>query len=133
MARSVNTVTLLGNIGRDAETKFTQSGAAMTKFSVATSRRLKKGDEWVEETDWHNIVVWRQEKLANYLVKGKQVYLSGRLQTRSWDDPDTGKKRYATEVVADEIILCGGERSEGTAIPDTHYQSDAVPDEDVPF
>jgi single-strand DNA-binding protein len=112
-SRSVNKVILIGHLGRDAETKFTPSGAAATRFSVATSRRWKdqQSGEWKEETNWSNVVLWRSEKLAEYLQKGKQVYVEGRLQTRSYDDKD-GKKVYATEVVADEVILLGG-RGEG--------------------
>lgn len=112
-SRSVNKVILIGHLGKDAETKFTPSGVASTKFSVATNRRWKdqQTGEWKEETDWANIVLWRSENLANYLTKGKQVYVEGRLQTRSWDDKD-GKKQYMTEVVADEVILLGG-RGEG--------------------
>ena len=115
MARSVNKVILVGNLGRDAETKFTPSGASVSKFSVATTRKWKdqQSNEWKEETNWTNIVVWRQENLANYLTKGKQVYVEGRLQSRSYDDKD-GKKVYTTEVVADEVILLGG-RGEGDA------------------
>src|SRR5579872_329740 len=111
--RSVNKVILIGHLGKDAETKFTPSGVACTKFSIATNRRWKdqQTNEWKEETDWANVVLWRQENLANYLTKGKQVYVEGRLQTRSWDDKD-GKKQYMTEVVADEVILLGG-RGEG--------------------
>lgn len=109
MARSVNKVILVGNLGKDAETKFTPSGAARTTFSIATSRRWKdqQTGEWKEETDWHNIVLWRQENLGNYLTKGKQVYVEGRLQTRSYEDRD-GKKMYTTEVVADDVLLLGG-------------------------
>lgn len=107
--RSVNKVILVGNLGRDAETKFTPNGAAVTKFAVATTRSWKdqQTNEWKEETNWTNVVVWRQENLANYLLKGKQVYVEGRLQTRSYDDKD-GKKVYTTEVVADDVILLGG-------------------------
>lgn len=113
MPRSVNKVILIGNLGRDAETKFTPSGAAVTRFSVATTRSWKdqQTNEWKEETNWTNVTVWRQEKVANYLTKGKQVYVEGRIQTRSYDDKD-GKKVYTTEVVADEIMLLGG-RGEG--------------------
>ena len=112
-SRSVNKVILVGNLGRDAETKFTPSGAAVTRFSVATTRSWKdqQTNEWKDETNWTNVIVWRQENVANYLTKGKQVYVEGRIQTRSYEDKD-GKKVYATEVVADEIILLGG-RGEG--------------------
>ncbi len=108
-SRSVNKVILVGNLGKDAETKFTPSGVARTTFPVATSRRWKdqQTGEWREETEWHNIVVWRQENLATYLTKGKQVYVEGRLQTRTYDDKD-GNKRYFTEVVADDVVLLGG-------------------------
>ncbi len=113
-SRSINKVILVGHLGRDAETKFTPSGVAVTKFSVATNRRWKdqQTGEWKEETDWANIVLWRQENLANYLTKGKQVYVEGRLQTRSYDDKD-GKKQYMTEVVAEDVLLLGGRGGEG--------------------
>jgi single-strand DNA-binding protein len=112
-SRSVNKVILIGHLGRDAETKFTPAGVSVTSFSVATNRRWKdqQSGEWKEETDWSNVVLWRQENLANYLTKGKQVYVEGRLQTRSYDDKD-GKKVYRTEVVAEDVILLGG-RGEG--------------------
>jgi single-strand DNA-binding protein len=113
MARSVNKVILIGNLGKDAETKFTAGGSAVTRFSIATTRSWKdqQTNEWKDETNWTNVIVWRQENLSNYLTKGKQVYIEGRLQTRSYDDKD-GKKVYATEVVAEEVILLGG-RGEG--------------------
>jgi len=113
-SRSVNKVILVGHLGRDAETKFTPGGTAVTKFSVATSRRWKdkQSGEWKEETDWTNITLWQAENLANYLTKGKQVYVEGRIHTRSYDDKD-GKKVYATEVVADEVILLGGQGGGG--------------------
>lgn len=116
-SRSVNKVILIGHLGRDAETKYTPSGVPMCRFSVATNRRWKdqQTGEWKEETDWSNVVLWRQEALSNYLTKGKQVYVEGRLQTRSYDDKD-GKKVYSTEVVADEVILLGG-RAEGGGGP----------------
>jgi single-strand DNA-binding protein len=114
-SRSVNKVILIGHLGRDAETKFTPSGAAATRFSVATSRRWKdqQTGDFKEETNWTNVVLWRAENLANYLLKGKQVYVEGRLQTRSYDDKD-GKKVYTTEVIAEEVLLLGG-RGEGEA------------------
>jgi single-strand DNA-binding protein len=113
-SRSVNKCILVGHLGRDAETKFTPGGAAVTRFSVATNRRWKdqQSGEWKEETNWTNVVLWRAENLANYLTKGKQLYVEGRIQTRSYDDKD-GKKVYATEVVADEVILLGGQGGGG--------------------
>ena len=110
MTRTVNKAIVLGHLGRDAETNFTPSGVAVTKFSVATSRRWKdsQSNEWKEETDWHNIVLWRSENLANYLTKGKHAHVEGRLQTRSYEDRD-GVKRCITEIVADGVILLGGQ------------------------
>jgi single-strand DNA-binding protein len=105
MTRNINRVTLLGNLGRDAESHTTASGATATKFSVATKRSWKdpEDEDWKEETNWTNIVAWRQEKLALHLTKGKQVYVEGRLQTRDYEKD--GRKVYMTEVVADQIIL----------------------------
>lgn len=106
--RSVNKVILLGNLGKDAETKFTPSGTAVSKFSVATNRRWKdqQTGEWKEETEWNRCVLWRSESRSNYLLKGTNVYIEGHLQTHSWDDKD-GQKRYMTEVVVDDLILLG--------------------------
>ncbi|MBI2679458.1 MAG: single-stranded DNA-binding protein [Candidatus Solibacter usitatus] len=152
-SRSVNKVTLIGHLGRDAETKFTPAGVAVTKFSIATSRRWKdqQSGEWKEETDWHNVVLWRAENLANYLLKGKQVYVEGRLQTRNYEDKD-GKKVYITEVVAEDVLLLGGRGGEAgsgegapvsmprsaprqqaaAASPDAGMDQ-GVSDDDVPF
>jgi single-strand DNA-binding protein len=108
-SRSVNKVILIGRLGRDAEMAYTASQVAIVKFSVATSRRWKDqatGD-WKEETNWSNVVFWRGENVAPYLLKGTQVYIEGRLNTRSYEDKD-GKKVWATDVVADEVILLGG-------------------------
>jgi single-strand DNA-binding protein len=123
-SRSVNKVMLLGNLGRDAETRFTTGGAARTTFSIATSRRWKdqQTSEWKEETDWHNVVLWRQENLATYLTKGKQVYVEGRIQTRSYEDKD-GKKVYTTEVVAEDVILLGGRGTEAGGAEESHSQA----------
>ena len=113
-SRSVNKVILVGRLGKDAETKFTPGGVAVSRFSVATSRRWKdqQSGEWKEETDWSDVTLWRQEGIAPYLTKGKQLYVEGRLQTRSYEDKD-GKKVYRTEVVADEVILLGGQGEGG--------------------
>ena len=110
-SRSVNKVILLGHLGKDAETKFTPSGTAVSNFTLATSRRWKdqQTGEWKEETEWHRIVLWRSENVSNYLLKGKQVYIEGRMQTRSYEDKE-GQKRYVTEVVCDELILLGSGR-----------------------
>src|SRR3978361_663795 len=126
-SRSVNKVILIGHLGRDAETKFTPGGAAVTRFSVATSRRWKDKDsgEWKEETDWSNVTLWRSENLANYLTKGKQVCVEGRLPTRSYEDKD-GKKVYATDVVADDVILLGGQSEGGGGRGGDEYSQQPV-------
>jgi single-strand DNA-binding protein len=153
-SRSVNKVTLIGHLGRDAETAYTSTQTAVTKFSVATNRRWKdqQTGEWKEETNWTNVVLWRGENVAPYLTKGKQIYVEGRLQTRSYDDKD-GKKVWTTEVVAEDVILLGG-RGEGGP-PDEGFSqepmrsaprarpaaapaaaqpmSEGVSDDDVPF
>lgn len=117
-SRSVNKVILLGHLGKDAETRFTSGGSSVTNFTIATSRRWKdqQTQEWKEETDWHNVVMWRADNVANYLTKGRQVYVEGRLRTRSYEDKD-GNKRYVTEVMADDLILVGG-RGEGGGGPE---------------
>jgi single-strand DNA-binding protein len=116
LARSVNKVVLLGRIGRDAELKFTPAGAALAKFSIATDRRVKDNQtgEWRDETDWHNVCAWQSENVANHLLKGKQIYLEGRLSTRMYEKD--GEKRYVTEVVCggSDIILLGGDKPAGS-------------------
>jgi single-strand DNA-binding protein len=122
-SRSVNKVILIGHLGRDAETAYTASQTSVTKFSVATNRRWKdqQTGEWKEETNWTNVVLWRGENVAPYLTKGKQVYVEGRIQTRSYDDKE-GKKVWTTEVVADDVILLGG-RGEGGPPDDGPHES----------
>ena len=153
-SRSINKVILIGHLGRDAETAYTASQTAVTKFSVATNRRWKDqqtgGMEGKRPTG-PNVVLWRGENVAPYLTKGKQIYVEGRLQTRSYDDKD-GKKVWTTEVVAEDVILLGG-RGEGGPAPDDYSQeapmrsaprprptavpsappADGVSDDDVPF
>ena len=126
-SRSVNKVILVGHLGKDAETKFTPAGVAVTKFMIATGRRWKdqQSGEWKEETDWHNVVLWRAENLANYLLKGKQVYVEGRLQTRNYEDKD-GKKQYFTEVVAEDVILLGGRTGEAATAVSGEYAQGPV-------
>ena len=116
MAKSVNKVILVGNLGKDPEVKYTPQGTAVAKITVATSSSYKDktSGEWQETTEWHNVVLWQRlaEIAGEYLKKGNKVYIEGRLQTRSWDDKQSGQKKYMTEVVANEMVLLGG-RSEG--------------------
>jgi single-strand DNA-binding protein len=119
-SKSVNKVILLGNLGRDAETKFFTGGTSVTKFSIATSfnRKDPQSGEWKEETNWSNVTLWKGENITQYLLKGTRVYLEGRLQTRSYEDKD-GKKVYATEVVVDarDVVLLGSGQGRGMDAP----------------
>jgi single-strand DNA-binding protein len=127
-SRSVNKVILIGHLGRDAEMAYTASQIAIVKFSVATSMRWKdkQTGDWKEETNWSNVVFWRGENVAPYLLKGTQVYVEGRLNTRSYDDKD-GKKVWTTEVVAEEVILLGGRgASAPSGAPDEYSQQEPM-------
>jgi len=106
---SVNKVILVGNLGRDAELRYTPGGAAVATLSLATTEVWNdKTGQRQERTEWHRIILWgkQAESLQEYLKKGKQIYVEGRLQTRQWDDKD-GNKRYTTEVKADRLTLLG--------------------------
>jgi single-strand DNA-binding protein len=106
----VNKVILVGNLGRDPEVRSTPSGQPVATFTLATSRRWRdKNGQKQEQTEWHTVVCWgKQAEIAGqYLTKGKQVYVEGRLQTRSWDDRNSGEKRYKTEVVCDTFQMLG--------------------------
>lgn len=102
----MNRCIIIGHLGRDAETKFTQNGKAVSNFSVATSRKFKKGDAWEKETEWHNCVVWDKEKLAGYLLKGQQVAIEGRLKTDSYEKD--GVKMYRTQIIVENLEFVGG-------------------------
>ncbi|MDD5307147.1 MAG: single-stranded DNA-binding protein [Deltaproteobacteria bacterium] len=110
MAEGVNRVILVGNLGKDPEVRFTQGGTAQCKFSMATTESYNNNvGERQERTEWHNIVVWgkQAETVGKFLAKGRQVYVEGRIQTRSYDDKE-GKKRYITEINANRVIFLGG-------------------------
>jgi single-strand DNA-binding protein len=107
---SVNKVILVGNLGRDAELRYTPGGAAVATLNMATTEVWNdKQGQRQEKTEWHRVVLWGKsaESLTEYLTKGKQIYVEGRLQTRQWDDKD-GNKRYTTEIRGDRIVLLGG-------------------------
>jgi single-strand DNA-binding protein len=155
MARGINKVILIGNLGRDPQTRYTQGGAAVTNFSVATSESWKdrQTGEQQERTEWHNVVCFARlgEIAGEYLRKGSKVYIEGRLQTRKWQDKD-GNDRYTTEVVANDMQMLdsrggggdpdmaprgGGERRQ--ARPEPSYDASATSDfaddidDDIPF
>src|SRR5689334_19963423 len=107
---SVNKVILVGNLGRDAELRYTPGGAAVATLNMATTEVWNdKSGQRQEKTEWHRVVLWGKtaESLNEYLTKGKQIYVEGRLQTRQWDDKD-GNKRYTTEIRGDRVVLLGG-------------------------
>jgi single-strand DNA-binding protein len=111
---SLNKVTLIGHLGRDAETKFLSSGTSVTSFSLATSYKPKNGDE---KTEWHNIEAFGKDKIGEYLTKGKLVGIEGRIQTDSWEDRETGEKRYKTKIVADNILLLSSSKKDSDEVP----------------
>ena len=116
MTRGLNKVMIIGNLGRDPEMRYTPAGRPVTSFSVAVTRTWNPPDgERREETEWFNVVAWSNlaEICKQYLSKGQQVYIEGRLQTRRWDDQE-GKKHVSTEVVANEMVMLG-ERPARTA------------------
>lgn len=141
MAKSVNRVTLIGNLGKDPELKYTPNNVPVATFTIATNERYKDKDgNWQDRTEWHNVVAWkRKAEIANeYLHKGSQVYLEGRLQTRSWDDKQTGEKKYRTEIVISDLVLlgCNGQHNEEQPARSSnpgHTESDQITDEDIPF
>jgi single-strand DNA-binding protein len=137
---SVNKVILLGNLGKDAELRYTPGGAAVATIRLATTDRYKdKEGQWQDQTEWHSVVIWGKtaESLAEYLRKGKQIYVEGRLQTREWTDKE-GKKRYTTEVRSDRIVLLGGrgqaaEKDEPQAGAEPSRDAVELTDDDIPF
>jgi len=149
---SVNKVILVGNLGRDAELRYTPGGAAVATINMATTEVWNdKSGQRQEKTEWHRVVLWGKsaESLTEYLTKGKQIYVEGRLQTRQWDDKD-GNKRYTTEIRGDRIVLLsgggrGGQMSRGGAGasgsddagggpgPGPNGPSEPLTDDDIPF
>jgi single-strand DNA-binding protein len=106
--KSVNKVILIGNLGKDPEVKFTSSGTPVAKFSLATNERYKdKSGEWQDRTEWHAIVAWQRlaEIVGEHATKGSKMYVEGKLQTTSWEDKQSGEKKYRTEIVAQELVL----------------------------
>lgn len=152
MPRSVNKAILLGNVGKDPEIKFLPSGSPVANFTLATSERFKdKSGEFQERTEWHNLVAYDRtaEIIRDYVKKGSKLYVEGRIQTRSYDDKNSGQKRYFTEVHVRDLVLLSG-RGEGEsggssrggsnsydqrqpAQADDLVQSTEITDDDIPF
>ncbi len=117
MGASLNKVILMGNLGKDPETRTLESGAVMCRFSIATTETYKnsKSGERTSHTEWHNITLWRglAEIADKYLHKGDKVLIEGRIRTRSWEDKESGQTRYTTEILADQMQMMGGNKKAG--------------------
>ena len=149
MSKTVNKVLLLGNVGKDPEIASTNGGTLVAKLSLATSERFKdKQGEWQDRTEWHTLVAYARgaEILRDYVRKGSKLYVEGRLSTRSWDDKESGKKVYRTEIVVGDISLLSDSGRSGKAASDQKAPRDAqqnepagefdglgITDDDVPF
>jgi len=160
MARSVNKVTLLGNVGKDPEIRSTPSGVMVANLTLATSDRQKDAQgNWQDKTEWHNLKAFNRtaEIVRDYVKKGSKLYIEGKITTNSWDDKESGQKRYKTEILVNELVLLSG-REEGAggqggntraasssssaasfdqrpqaAAHDDFAQSAEISDDDIPF
>ena len=156
MAKGVNKVFLLGNVGKDPEIRSTAGGMTVASFTLATADRKKEGANWVDSTEWHNIVCFQRtaEIVRDYVKKGSQILVEGKITNRSWDDKESGQKRYKTEILVNELTLLGGGagRSEGgsssgggysksntasygssTPVAQSDYADPGITDDDIPF
>ena len=134
MSKSVNKAIILGRIGKDPTVR-NAGNSTVAQFSVATESSYKdKSGEWQKNTDWHECVAWGKlaDVVQKYVSKGDQIYLEGRLQTRSWDDKETGQKRYKTEIIVSELCLLSGRKEEKQNSPATAPDED-IQDSDIPF
>jgi len=158
MAKSVNKVILLGNVGKDPEIRATPGGTMVANFSLATTDRVKdQGGNWSDRTEWHNLVAFQRtaEIIRDYVKKGSKLYIEGKIQTRSWDDKTSGEKKYRTEIIINDLSLLTG-RGEGegsssgggytrsgsttsfdqrssSAPAEDYGQSAEITDDDIPF
>jgi single-strand DNA-binding protein len=154
MAKGVNKVFLLGRLGKDPEMRATQGGMTIASFTLATSDRAKDAQgNWQDKTEWHNLVAFQRtaEIVRDYCKKGSQIFVEGKIQTRSWDDKESGQKKYRTEILVNELSLLdtkgsgegggGGGYSKSSsasygssapaAAPD--YADQGITDDDIPF
>ena len=117
MARGVNKVILLGNVGKDPEIRTTAGGMTVASFSLATAERAKdQQGNWTDKTEWHNLVCFQRtaEVVRDYVKKGAQLYIEGKIQTRSWDDKESGQKKYRTEILVNDLQMVGGRGDGGS-------------------
>jgi len=117
MAKSVNKIILLGNVGKDPEFRATAGGTTVANFSLATTDRTKdQTGNWTDRTEWHNLVAFQRtaEIVRDYVKKGSKLYIEGKIQTRSWDDKTSGEKKYRTEVLVNELVLLSGKGEGGS-------------------
>ena len=161
MAKSVNKVFLLGNVGKDPEIRSSASGVQVATFTLATSDRFQdQQGNWQDRTEWHNLVAFKRlaEIVRDYVKKGSKLYIEGKIQTRSWDDKQSGAKRYKTEIIVNDLSLLSGrdEASGGSqggytraassagstasfdqrppaGAPDDYAQQAEISDDDIPF
>jgi len=158
MAKSVNKVILLGNVGKDPEIRSTPGGTKVASFSLATSERQKDASgNWIDRTEWHSLVAFNKlaDIVESYVKKGNKLFIEGRLNTRNWEDKDTKKKVYRTEIIVSDLSLLSG-REEGSTggysrasssasstasfdqrpsagAPDDYTQQAEISDDDIPF
>jgi single-strand DNA-binding protein len=114
MAKGVNKVLLLGNVGKDPEIRASQGGMTIASFTLATADRQKdQTGQWADKTEWHNLVAFGRtaEIVRDYVKKGTQIFVEGKIQTRSWDDKESGQKKYRTEILVNDMSLLGGRNS----------------------
>lgn len=152
MAKSVNKVILLGNVGKDPEIRSTGGGTMVANFTLATSDRFQDAQgNWQDRTEWHNLVAFKRtaEIVRDYVKKGSKLYIEGKIQTRSWDDKETGAKKYRTEIIVNDLSLLSGREDGGgytrgssasantdqrsQAANDDYAQSAEISDDDIPF
>ena len=163
MAKGVNKVMLLGNVGKDPEMRASQGGMVIASFSLATADRQKdQTGNWVDKTEWHNLVCFGRtaEIVRDYVKKGSQIFVEGKIQTRSWDDKESGQKKYRTEILVNDLSLLGGRNGEGggggsqysgsqqggysnrasnissfdqRSAPANDYANEGITDDDIPF
>jgi single-strand DNA-binding protein len=155
MARGVNKVFLLGNVGKDPEIRTTGNGMTVASFSLATADRAKDSTgAWVDKPEWHNLVCFDKtaELVKNYVKKGSSIFVEGKITNRSWDDKESGQKKYRTEIIVNDLTFVGSKSGEGSSsgsyggskssssssssyaqAPANDYADQQITDEDIPF